>query len=161
MTAPPNRRTVKLVDRRFQLGLAWRMLLVFLLFFASGIFLVFAPSMFGLLTGVDLAELEPAAQEFLILHRRIWPAFLLVLAGVFVYTLIASHRIAGPIYRINAVLRMMLEDEYPKSVTLRKGDHFHETAELLELLSRKLARKRAEGAPDGSAEPADPVKTRG
>lgn len=157
MTAPTNRRKARLVDRRFQLGLAWRMLLVFLLFFASGIFLVFAPSMFGLLTGVDLAELEPAAQEFLILHQRVWPAVLLVLAGVFVYTLIASHRIAGPIYRINAVLRMMLQDEYPKSVTLRKGDHFHETAQLLELLSRKLAG----GAPDGTADPADSRKTRG
>ncbi len=159
MTAPPNRRKVRLVDRQFQLGLAWRMLLVFLLFFVSGIFLVFAPSVFGILTGAGLAELEPAAQEFLILHQRIWPAVLLVLAGVFLYTLVASHRIAGPIYRINAVLRKMLEDEYPKDVSLRKGDHFRETAELIELLSRKLALRRAEGAPDGPAEPADPGRT--
>ncbi len=156
MTAPPNRRKVRLVDRRFQLGLAWRMLLVFLLFFASGLVLVFAPSMLGLLTGVDLAELEPAAQEFLILHQRVWPAVLLVLAGVFLYTLITSHRIAGPIYRINTVLRMMLEDEYPTSVTLRKGDHLHETAELLELLSRKLSRGRSEGTSDQPGKSSDP-----
>ncbi len=137
--------------------MAWRMLLAFLLFFAIGIFLVFAPSMFGLLVGADLEELEPAGREFLILHRRIWPAVLFVLAGVFVYTALFSHRIAGPIYRINAVLQAMLRGEYPKSVTLRKADHFHETAELLERLSRQLAGRR-EGDPQGG--PADSGETR-
>lgn len=133
------------------------MFLVFLLFFAIGIFLVFAPSMFGLLMGVDLTEVEPAAQEFLILHRRIWPAVLFVLAAVFVYTLILSHRIAGPIYRINSVLQTMLKGEYPKSVPLRKGDHFHQTAELLERLSQQLARQGEEGAP---GRPADTGETK-
>jgi hypothetical protein len=135
------------------------MLLVFLLFFAIGIFVVFAPSMFGLLTGADLAELEPAAQEFLILHRRIWPAVLVVLAGVFVYTLLFSHRIVGPIHRINQVLHNMLRGEYPGSVTLRKGDHFHQTAELLERLSQQLARQREEGAPGGPVDPGDSGET--
>ena len=157
MTHPSERRKTRLADRRFQFGLAWRMLLVFLLFFVAGVLLVFAPSVIGLVTGADLAELEPAAEEFLILHRRIWPAVLFVLAGVFLYTLIFSHRIAGPIYRINAVLQAMLRGEYPKSVALRKADHFHETAELLERLSRQLAGQR-EGDPQGS--PADSGETR-
>lgn len=157
MTTPRTRRRIRMVDRRYQLGMAWRMLLAFLLFFAIGIFLVFAPSMFGLLVGADLEELEPAGREFLILHRRIWPAVLFVLAGVFVYTALFSHRIAGPIYRINAVLQAMLRGEYPKSVTLRKADHFHETAELLERLSRQLAGRR-EGDPQGG--PADSGETR-
>jgi hypothetical protein len=157
VTPPKTRRRIRMVDRRYQLGMAWRMLLAFLLFFAIGIFLVFAPSMFGLLVGADLEELEPAGREFLILHRRIWPAVLFVLAGVFVYTALFSHRIAGPIYRINAVLQAMLRGEYPKSVALRKADHFHETAELLERLSRQLAGQR-EGDPQGS--PADSGETR-
>ena len=157
MTTPRIRRRIRMVDRRYQLGMAWRMLLAFLLFFAIGIFLVFAPSMFGLLMGADLSELEPAGREFLILHRRIWPAVLFVLAGVFVYTALSSHRIAGPIYRINAVLQAMLRGEYPKSVTLRKTDHFHQTAELLERLSRQLAGQHNE---DPSGRPADSRETR-
>ena len=52
------------------------MLLAFLLFFAIGFFPAFPPSMFGLLQGADLEELEPAAREFLILHRRIRSAVL-------------------------------------------------------------------------------------
>jgi signal transduction histidine kinase len=125
------------------------MLLVFLCFFVTGVILVFAPSMYQLLTDADLAKLEPAAQEFLILHRRMWPAVLFVLVGVFGYTLAFSHRIAGPIYRINSVLQMMLKGEYPKSVTLRKGDCFHQTAELLERLSQQLERQQEKGTGDG------------
>jgi hypothetical protein len=136
------------------------MLFVFLCFFAMGVIMLFAPSMYKLLTGADLAELEPAAQEFLSLHERIWPSVLFVLAGVFGYTLVFSHRIAGPIYRINSVLQMMLKGEYPKSVTLRKGDHFHQTAELLELLSQQIAGQREEGKKDRPPDPTDAGETR-
>ncbi|HJX14987.1 MAG TPA: hypothetical protein VJ386_04585 [Candidatus Deferrimicrobiaceae bacterium] len=153
MKPSDNRRKSRLVDRRFQLGIAWRMLVAFLLFFVVGIFLVFAPSMIALLTGTDLEKLGPASEEFLILHRRIWPAVLVVLAGVFVYTLVFSHRIAGPIYRINSVLQLMLKGEYPEKVTLRKGDHFQSTAELLESLSRQLAGRGETGT---GGRPADP-----
>lgn len=156
MTHPSDRRRTRLADRRFQIGLAWRMLLVFLLFFVAGILLVFTPSVIGLLTGADLAELKPAAEEFLILHHRIWPAVLFILVGVFLYTLIFSHRIAGPIYRINRVIEMMLRGEYPKSITLRKGDHFQETAELLGRLSQQIDRQQGERAPGRPAGPAVP-----
>jgi nitrate reductase NapE component len=140
--AAVKRQRFRLVDKQYQFGLAWRMLGAFLLFFSLGIILVFAPSAFRLLTGATVTELESASQEFLILHHRIWPAVLFVLVGIFLYTLWFSHRIAGPIYRINSVLQAMLKGEYPNRVPLRKGDHFHSTAELLEALSRKLAGKR-------------------
>jgi hypothetical protein len=158
VTRPSDRRKTRLADRRFQFGLAWRMLLVFLLFFVAGILLVFAPSVIGLLTGADLSELEPAAEELLILHQRIWPAVLFVLVGVFLYTLVFSHRIAGPIYRINKAIEMMLRGECPKRITLRKGDHFQETAELLERLAQQINRQQgdhAPGRPPGSVAPGE------
>lgn len=139
MNPTMSRRKSRLVDRQFQIGLAWRMLLVFLLFFFLGIFLVFAPSMFGLLTGETLESLEPAANEFLVLHQRVWPAVVIVLLGMFAYTIVVSHRIAGPIYRINDVLRRMIGGEFPETVSFRKGDYFQETADLLGKLSKKLA----------------------
>jgi nitrate reductase NapE component len=148
--AAVKRQRFRLVDKQYQFGLAWRMLGAFLLLFSFGIILVFAPSVFRLLTGDTLTELEHASQEFLILHHRIWPAVLFVLVGIFLYTLWFSRRIAGPIYRINSVLQTMLKGEYPNLVPLRKGDHFHSTAELLEALSRKLAgkqEKQGEGKP--------------
>ena len=153
MKAVVKRQRLRLVDLQYQFGLAWRMLAAFLLFFFAGIVLVFAPSASRLLTGATLTELEPASQEFLILHHRIWPAVLFVLVGVFLYTLWFSHRIAGPIYRINKVLQTMLKGEYPNRVALRKGDHFHSTAELLEALSQQLAGKRGK---EGGGKPVLP-----
>jgi nitrate reductase NapE component len=144
-----NRRKGRLVDRQFQIGLAWRNLMVFLLFFFLGIFLVFAPSMFGLLTGESLESLAPAASEFLILHHRIWPAVVIVLIGMFAYTIVMSHRIAGPIYRINEVLRKMIGGEFPDSVTFRKNDYFQETAALLATLSKQLAEGDRPGGGSG------------
>lgn len=145
MNSPSNRRKTRLVDRHFQLGLAWSMLIVFLLFFFAGILLVFAPSMIALLTGESLEALEPAAAEFLVLHRRVWPAVLFVLVGMFAYTLLVSHRIAGPVYRINSVLRKMLDGDFPETITFRKKDYFQETAELLDRLSKKLAVEKPGG----------------
>jgi signal transduction histidine kinase len=115
------------------------MMIGFLAFFIGGLVIVFAPSMYRLAMGSSLTELEPAAREFLVLHLRVWPAALFIFGGMFVYTLFLSRRIAGPIYRVNSVLRQMIEGEYPEKVSLRYGDYFSETAELLERLSRKAA----------------------
>jgi hypothetical protein len=126
------------VDRKFQLGLAWRLILVMTGFFIVGIVLVFAPSAIVLATGGDAKSLGPAAEEFLVLHRRIWPAALLSFAGVFAYCLLFSHRIAGPMYRIDTAIRQMLRGEPPEEVRFREGDYFHPTAELLTELSRRM-----------------------
>jgi hypothetical protein len=131
-----------MIDKEMQIGLAWRMMIAYLLFLFLGVFLMFAPSFFRLAGGGPADEGISAAREFLILHNRIWPAVLVTLAGVFLYTLFVSHRIAGPIYRINVTLKKMLASEYPDRVTLRDGDFFHETAALLQELSRKLEAER-------------------
>lgn len=152
MARTANRRRLHLVDRQYQIGIAWRMMIAYLVFFAAGLLLMFGPSMIVLLTNQDLSAVEPAAREFLALHKRIWPAALLIGGCVFVYTLLVSHRIAGPIYRINAVIRQMIEGEYPDKVSLRRGDHFQGTADLLTALSRKLAaekEQRTRPAPGG------------
>jgi hypothetical protein len=153
-----NRRRPGLIDRKFQLGLAWRLLIVYVVFFLGGLVIVFAPPMYRLATGSTLPELESAAGEFLVLHRRVWPAALFIFGGAFVYTLVFSHRIAGPVYRINAVLRQMLQGEYPDKVTLRRGDFFHDTAELLESLSQKAAGDRGKDRRREPEPPAPPAE---
>lgn len=149
MTNQPDRRRTGLVDRKFQLGLAWRLVVAMTGFFVAGIVLVFAPSALVLLTGSNLKALEPAAEEFLILHRRIWPAAIFSFAAVFVYCLVFSRRIAGPVYRIDTVLRQMLRGEFPAGIRFRDNDYFQPTAQLLSELSRKLAEARPEHPPSG------------
>jgi signal transduction histidine kinase len=139
VAAGENRRRSKVVDRKFQVGMAWRLVLVLTVLFTGSILLMFAPSLYVLLMTKDLSSLEPAAAEFLVLHKRIWPAALICFAGIFVYAFLFSNRIAGPIYRINASLHQLLRGEYPEKIAFREGDFFRPTAELLEKLSGKLA----------------------
>jgi len=157
--AVENRRRTRIVDRQFQLGLAARLLLVLTILFAAGLLLAFAPSYYVLATTNDLKSLEPAAAEFLVLHRRLLPAALLSLAGIFLYAIFFSRRIAGPLYRINAVLRALIEDRDPPIVKFRDGDYFQSTGDLLEELSEKMraARGKAAPPPGGQSPPGDPA----
>ena len=147
MGAVENRRRTRLVDRQFQLGLAVRLLLVLTILFAVGLLLAFAPSYYVLATKNDLKSIEPAAAEFLVLHKRLLPAALLSLAGIFLYAIFFSHRIAGPLYRINAILRALIEDRDPPVVKFRDDDYFQPTAALLKELSEKLGSSRRTPAP--------------
>ena len=150
-----HRRRTRIVDRQFQLGLAVRLLLVLTILFAVGLLLAFAPSYYVLATTNDLKSLEPAAAEFLILHKRLWPMVLLSLAGIFLYTIFISRRIAGPLYRINAILRALIEDRDPPVVKFRNDDYFEPTAVLLKELSEKMRAARG-NAPTHPGNPSGP-----
>ena len=150
-----NRRRKRIVDPGFQVGLAVRLFLVLTALFAAGIALAFAPSAYVLATTNDLKSLEPAAAEFLVLHKRLWPAALLSFAGIFVYAILFSHRVAGPVYRINAVLRTLIDDGDPPVVKFRDGDYFQPTAALLKELSEKMRASR-QGAPNRPGTPSGP-----
>ena len=157
MGAAEDRRRTRIVDRQFQLGLAARLLLVVAILFAAGILLAFAPSYYVLATKNDLKSLEPAAAEFLVLHKRLLPAALLSLAGIFLYAIFFSRRIAGPLYRINAILRALIEDRDPPAVKFRDDDYFQPTAALLRELSEKLRASRGAPSPrpGGESPPGD------
>ena len=152
-----NRRRTRIVDRQFQLGLAARLILVLTALFAAGIALAFTPSIYVLATTNDLKSLEPAASEFLVLHQRLWPAAFLSFAGIFIYTIFFSHRIAGPIYRINTILRALIEDRDPPVMKFRDGDYFQPTATLLGELSEKMrpSRRNPAAHPGGNPPPGD------
>jgi hypothetical protein len=151
--AVENRRRTRFVDRQFQLGLAVRLLLVLAILFAAGLLLAFAPSYYVLATTNDLKSLEPAAAEFLVLHKRLLPAALLSLAGIFFYAIFFSHRIAGPLYRINAILRALIEDRDPPVLKFRDDDYFQSTAVLLKELSEKMRASRGATNPGPDEHP--------
>ena len=159
MGAGEDRRRTRIVDRQFQLGLAVRLLLVLTILFAAGLVVAFAPSYYVLATTNDLKSLEPAAAEFLVLHKRLLPTALLSLAGIFLYAFFFSHRIAGPLYRVNAILRALIEDREPPVVKFRDDDYFQPTAALLKELSGKMRGARRTAAPHPEGDP-PPVKVK-
>ncbi|MFO8241073.1 MAG: hypothetical protein R6T90_08750 [Dissulfuribacterales bacterium] len=57
--------------------------------------------------------------------------FLILVAGI---ALLYSHRIAGPLFRINRCINLLSEGKDTGPIILRKRDHFKELAESLEHL---------------------------
>jgi hypothetical protein len=57
------------------------------------------------------------------------------------------------LYRINTILRALIEDQDPPVVTFRDNDYFQPTATLLKELSEKMRKERRNKAPRPGAIP--------
>lgn len=106
--------------------------LVPLLFWACLlVIVVFVPLMMAVsgLPGVPAPmPIPPLAHA---LATRIFPAFLLTMLATCLVSLLVTHRFAGPLYRMEQVLRQAADGELPGVIVLRRRDDLHEFAALL------------------------------
>lgn len=127
---PASRRRIVVegFQTRFVLGqLAW--LGAFLVVFLALLFGPLIRPMFR--EGATTAQLE-AANQFLALHRVLWPALAAFLLGLaFVYVRMA-HRVAGPIYRFKSVFAEVAGGRLTSRVRLRQGDYLMQEAAALD-----------------------------
>jgi methyl-accepting chemotaxis protein len=73
---------------------------------------------------------------------------------VYRFSLIASHRIAGPVFVLERGLKHLADGDLTQELRLRKGDNFHETAEIFNLTLADL-RERIIRAKRGLDNPGD------
>lgn len=66
-----------------------------------------------------------AANEFLTLHARIWPALLLVVVLLASHSIFISHRIAGPLYGMRRVFDAVLRGDLTVRARIRDTDYLH------------------------------------
>jgi len=129
------RRRKKIIKPRQQLKLACFVvvfLLVYSLVFGLAIFYPLAMELRGPATTADHARV---AVIILGLHETIWPALGFVLVLSFIGTILFSHRVAGPIYRLERAVEDFVRGDF-KTIRLRKSDEFKE----IEVSVNKLAR---------------------
>ena len=62
----------------------------------------------------------------------------------FVFSIVLSHRIAGPIFVFNRTLKAMAEGDYSQRINIRKLDEFRSTGEAINLIADKLERVEKE-----------------
>ena len=136
------RRRNFVIDPRFQLLLAGKGVSYVFLF---GTIIVYA-SLQSMAETINILPLSCLTPE---VKARLWAlptdALLLALliAMVVVLQMIQwSHRVAGPEFRLNRVLREMAAGRYPESVGLRKHDWLKGLAENLTLLACALRERR-------------------
>lgn len=127
-----------------------------------GFLVVFLALLFGpliqpmLREGSTTAQLE-AANQFLALHRVLWPALAAFLLGLaFVYVRMA-HRVAGPIYRFKSVFAEVADGRLTTRVRLRERDYLTDEAAALDAMIQSVrgrvleARSAAETAARAAA----------
>jgi len=113
----------------------------FLVMFAS----LFVPLMLNLSPdGGELSEtVYESAHNLIFLHNNFWLPSLFCLISISIHSIRTSHRIAGPIYRLNTIVDSMKRGILPAPLrSLRKGDYltaeFSQASDMLENLRLKL-----------------------
>ena len=125
-------RRRRLVVDPFQYRMLWSSLLHFGaagLLFGTILFLPLALQ----LAQPDLPVQQRAAiaDQLLNLHFRVWPALAIMCVMVAIHSLINSHRVAGPLYRMRRVLASMAQGDYLPFDEIRKHDFLANQARAL------------------------------
>ncbi len=92
---------------------------------------LFIPPALKLMGGSPLEEQVLAASQFIALSDRLWPAILVSIPLFMVMSLWATHKVAGPVYRLERSLKQMADGDIGLKIRLRAGDELKELAALL------------------------------
>ena len=132
-TTTTIQRRQLVIDPKFQYGLIIKfIILVTIVLIASLGLLAFVYSKFAniaLPVSVETGGVVSFdATQFINLSELVWPVVMLsvIVAGVVIYIfgLLFSHKMAGPIYRLRNDIAEMTEGDLERKVSLRKKDYF-------------------------------------
>lgn len=136
---PKFRRTHYFIAKRFQLKYVGLILLLMFLTAALCSYVVYYTSM--MLLGEKLANIYPQGKLVSIINTvnfRILLSILLITPVVVVFSIFLSHKIAGPVYRMEKYLRSMSEGNLATPLVLRKGDELSELANGINNLAQSM-----------------------
>lgn len=114
-------------------NLQYKMLQIVIIYIMLGIllagFLMFVPSILGL-SGAS-SEKYAAAKEMLLLHKRFWPAMIVVTVVLGGHSIFIFHRIFGPLYRFKCMMRDISQGDLSYNIKLRKNDFLKEEEDIM------------------------------
>lgn len=139
MTRPMIKRKQYLVAKRFQMKYVGLILALMFLTAAFCSYVIYYSMM--LLMGEKLANVYPQGRllaivntvNFRILLSMIYITPMIVVIGIFL-----SHRIAGPVYRIERVLNNMADGDLTAFLVLRKGDEMTTLADAINRVTASM-----------------------
>ncbi len=142
MGAPFPRKKPPLWKRRFYVHkiqrtyAIWFGLFMFfssLLVFGLAFVAPFIRPALKLVSPLPLEERARAADQFLVLAQTVtvWPALVVLIPATAVFSIYVTHRLAGPLFRLEQTARELIRGNLALRIRLRKGDELHELAGLL------------------------------
>ena len=106
---------------------------------------IFAPYILAMYSSAPFAEKAVAAEALLMLHTKAWPGIGLVVLLFGLGTVFLTHKMAGPIYVFQMIIKEWIKGNLTARVRLRAGDDLQEMkddlnhlAETMECLLRNL-----------------------
>ncbi|MBI5167310.1 MAG: methyl-accepting chemotaxis protein [candidate division NC10 bacterium] len=138
MRHPFFRRRKILIKPSYQLRSALTVILFLVIYSLILGFLIFYPIQQELSTGASLEEQARVSHQVLQLHKRVWPGVLIVAILVGIQAIFASHRIAGPLYRVEKALEDLIAGDFKQRIRLRRRDQFREFEGLINQLAEHL-----------------------
>jgi methyl-accepting chemotaxis protein len=137
-TSPKNRPPlwkrrffVHKIQRTYAIQFGLFMFFASLLIFGLAFLVPFMLPALKLVSQIPLEERARAAQQFLVLTQSIWPALVVLIPAAAVFSIYLTHRLAGPLFRIEQTARELIRGNLALRIRLRKGDELHELAGLL------------------------------
>ena len=135
-----NRRKRLFIDE-----LQVRLLSINVAYFAA-ILLIFAVALFAPLV-IQLVgstegpewEQQLVAAQFLYLSNTIWLPLVLTFVALGAHSVLISHRIAGPLYRLRSLLRSVAEGNFVARAALRDKDYLKTDAKVVNDMIEKLS----------------------
>jgi HAMP domain-containing protein len=119
--------------------------------FLLGYFLLLMFTLIGILVVPPIVQLSfhqedfsiasAAATQLLYLHSRLWPALGLVLVLFVAHSVVFSHRIAGPLYRIRRLFKEIGAGDLAMHVRIRRKDYLHWEVDAINGMLRGLEHK--------------------
>jgi methyl-accepting chemotaxis protein len=119
------------IQRTYAISFGLFMFFASLLVFALAFLVPFMLPALKLVSQIPLEERARAAQQFLVLTRSIGPALVVLIPAAAVFSIYLTHRLAGPLFRIEQTARELIRGNLALRIRLRKGDELHELAGLL------------------------------
>jgi len=82
-----------------------------------------------------------AADRILMLHSRVWPAFISLIVILGLHSILLFHRIVGPLYRFRLAFEQIRQGNVSFRVKLRKKDYLHDEEEAFNNMIEGIAAK--------------------
>ena len=96
------------------------------------VLLVFVPENLTLRGAIFDAEQAATLAQLHALGARVWPAVLISMLVSSLLSFLVTNKFAGPLWRIERVMRRVAEGEIPPSFRVRRADDLQEFAALLD-----------------------------
>lgn len=136
------RRRKFIVNRELQISLL-RNSFLYVVLFVAVIGVVFFVPLLAELTGAESASAGTVqvGNQIRYLYTYFWPAVILAMILIFLHSVRASHKVAGPLYRFKLVLEALKEGEISSPISIRKGDYLQQEADLINQVLESLRQK--------------------